>query len=107
MELYVKFMFSLTLGLVGLSVVFVTLFETIFSDWDPSLEIGTWWHNYTHHRAGVETVLAEDILFELEGRRQGGSARPSARSIVRRREILRDVSEAERRLSSPQTVEIL
>jgi len=107
MELYVKFMFTLSVGLVGLSLVLMTVLETMLAHWDPVVDVRRWWRRHAHHRSGVEAVRAEDILSELEGRRHGAAARAYERPIDRRREVLRDVSEAERRLASPETVEAL
>lgn len=101
MELYVKFMFTLTVGLVGLSLVLITVLETLLAHWDPVVDIRRWWRQTTHHRSTVDAVRAEDILSELEGRRHGASARLYERPVDRRREALRQVNEAERRLSDP------
>ncbi len=107
MELYVKFMFTLTVGLVGLSLVLITVLETLLAHWDPVVDIRAWWRETTHHRSGVANVRAEDILSELEGRRSGAPVRAYERPVDRRRESLRDVNEAELRLASPQSVEAL
>jgi hypothetical protein len=104
MQLYVKFMFTLTLGLAGVGLVMKTVIETLFSDWDPVVDARRWWKNATHRHSGIESVRAEDILQELEGRRRGDAPRPPARAIDRRRQSLRDVAQAEERLSSPASV---
>jgi hypothetical protein len=52
----------------------------------------------------LEHVRAEDILQEIEGRRKGLPAPAPARAIDRRRESLRDVDEAENRLTSTAAV---
>ena len=104
MELYVKFMFTLTLGLVGVGLVMKTVLETLFSDWDPAQDMRRWWKSYSHRSSALDHVRAEDILQEIEGRRHGAVPRPPALSIDRRRESLRDVDEAENRLSSTAAV---
>ncbi len=101
MELYVKFMFTLTVGLVGLSLVLMTVLETLLAHWDPVVDLRRWWRQYAHRSSGVEAIRAEDILSELEGRRGAAAAREPERPIERRREALRRADEAERRLADP------
>jgi len=103
MELYVKFMFTLTVGLAGVGLVMKTIFETLLYDWDPVVDMRRWWKVHSHKSSAVEHVRAEDILQEIEGRRQG-APRPAGRAIDRRRESLRDMDEAESRLSSTAAV---
>jgi hypothetical protein len=102
MELYVKFMFTLTVGLVGVGLVMKTIFETILYDWDPAVDLRRWWKQHAHRSSAIEHVRAEDILQEIEGHRRG-ALQPS-RPIDRRRETLRNVDEAETRVSSPAAV---
>ena len=110
MELYVRFMLTLTIGLVGVGLVLVTLLESVLREWDPVLDISRWWRELTQSRMGSESVRAEDILFELEGHREDRyvyATRPPARAIDRRREVLRDMRAADQRVSSPDFVEAL
>ena len=58
MELYVKFMFMLTVGLVGVGLVLTTLIETVFSDWDPFVDFQIWWGLHAHGRARASSVRA-------------------------------------------------
>ncbi|MBI4423080.1 MAG: hypothetical protein HY554_05105 [Elusimicrobia bacterium] len=37
--MFLRFMFCLGLGLVGLSMVLMTVIDTLFSDWDPAHEL--------------------------------------------------------------------
>lgn len=37
--MFLRFMFCLGLGLVGLSMVLMTVIDTLFSDWDPAREL--------------------------------------------------------------------
>ncbi len=96
--MYVKFMFSLTVGLVGVGMVLKTLLETILHDWDAVREIQNGWHALFRARPYAESVRAEDILMEIE--RDHAKRRMPERSIDRRREALRDIREAEDRLTS-------
>jgi hypothetical protein len=108
MELYVKFMFTLTVGLAGVGMVIMTLLETLFSEWDPVHDFRHWWRHHHYGRSNAGSVRAEDILSELEARREGRyiAATPS-RTLDRRREVMRDMREAELRASSPRIVEAL
>jgi hypothetical protein len=106
MELYVKFMFTLTAGLVGVGLVMLTVIETLFSQWDPVSDVSRWLRQHAHGRPNAGSVRAEDILSDIEARRSGRHAAPS-RTLDRRREVLRDLAEAESRASSPRTVEAL
>lgn len=99
MEMYVKFMFTLTVGLVGVGMVLKTLLETILHEWDAVAEARAGWHSMFRARPYADSVRAEDILMEIE--RDHVKRRQPERSIDRRREALRDLREAEDRLSSP------
>ena len=109
MEMYVRFMLTLTIGLVGVGLVLVTLFETLLHDWDPVVAFRRWWREMAH-RTAAQSIRGEDILSELEGRRSSRyeyAARPPARAIDRRREDLRDMRASDKRVSSPDFVEAL
>ncbi len=99
MELYIKFMFTLTVGLMGVGMVLKTLLDTLLHDWDVVREIKAGWHALFHARPYADSVRAEDILMEIE--RDHVKRRMPERSIDRRREALRNIREAEDRLSSP------
>jgi hypothetical protein len=104
MELYVRFMFTLTMGLAGVGLVLKTVFETILSDWDPVVDLRRWWKAYAHRSSALEHIRAEDILQEIERRRHGAVPRAPVLALDRRRESLRDVNEAENRSSSTAAV---
>jgi hypothetical protein len=107
MEMYMRFMLTLTIGLVGVGVVLMTLLETLLHEWDPIVGMARWWRELAHSRTGAASVSAEDILSELEGRRQNRyvyAARPPSRAIDRRREVLRDMRTTDPRASSPEFV---
>jgi hypothetical protein len=109
MEMYMKFMITLTFGLLGVGVVLITLMETLLREWDPVVDFNRWWHDISH-RSHTGSVRAEDILSELEGRRQNRyvyATKPPAREIDRRREVLRDMREADKRVSSSDYAEAL
>ena len=106
MQLYVKFIFTLSLGLLGLGMVLTTLLETVLRDWDAPRELRRWWRHVTHARAHASSVRAEDILLELEHAQKEHryERRLPAGSIDRRREEMRAIREAEERLASPSAV---
>lgn len=86
MELYVKFMFTLTVGLVGVGMVLKTLLETILHEWDMVREAGDAWNALFHaRRPYASSVRAEDILMEIEAGKQGG-----VEDFQRRREAMRE-----------------
>jgi hypothetical protein len=99
MEMYIKFMFTLTVGLVGVGMVLKTLLETILHEWDAVAEMQAGWHSMFHARPYAESVRAEDILMEIE--RDHAKRLIPAHELDRRREALRDIREAEDRLSAP------
>lgn len=108
--MYTRFMFTLTIGLVGVGLVLMTLLETLLRDWDPVVDLRRWWGEIAHRHPGAASVRAEDILSELEGRRRDRyvyATRPPARAIDRRREELRGMREADQRVASPDFVEAL
>ena len=105
--MYTRFMLTLTIGLVGVCLVLMTLFETLFSAWDPVRETRLLWRKLTHGRSGSGSIRAEDILSEIEGRRKSRSAyepHAPARAIDRLRDDLRDMREADQRVASPDSV---
>jgi len=103
MQLYIKFLFTVSFGLLGLGMVLTTLLETVLHDWDIPREVRRWWRHLNQSRSHAEGVRAEDILLEIENNRKEHryERRPPTRLIDRRREALREVREAEERLSSP------
>jgi hypothetical protein len=109
MELYVKFMFTLAIGLVGVGVVLMTLLESALRDWDPVLEVRHRWRELARRRSAA--IGAEDILAKLEGRRRSNrfvyAEQPPARAIDHRRADPRDMHESEQRVASPDFVEAL
>jgi hypothetical protein len=109
MQMYVKFMFTLGIGLLGVGIVLTTLLETVLQEWDAARDFSRWLKALSHGRPHVADVSAEDILLELEkGRVEGRyQRRAPSRSIDRRREALRDIREVEHRLSSPAAPELV
>lgn len=106
MQLYVKFVFTLSLGLVGLGLFMTTLLEVVLREWDAPREIRRWWRHLTHARAHASSVRAEDILLELEHAQKEHryERRLPAGSIDQRREDMRAIREAEERLAAPTAV---
>ncbi len=102
--MYVKFMFTLTVGLVGVGMVLKTLLETLLHEWDVVRDAQVAWNSMFNARSHAE-LRAEDILMELE-RDQAKRLVPE-RSIDRRREALRGVREVEERLSLPSAPEVV
>jgi hypothetical protein len=107
MEMYVRFMLTLTVGLVGVGIVLMTLLETLLREWDPVVDMRRWWREISHRHPGSGSVRAEDILSELEGRRQNRYIYATKPPVDRRREALREMRAADKRVSSPDYVEAL
>lgn len=103
--MYVRFMFTLAAGLTGLGFVLTTLLESVFNDWDPIRAARRWWRRLGHGRSRAPLVSAEDILQELEGRSRYERPAPQGQ-LAQRREVLREMREAEARLASPEAVEV-
>ncbi len=101
--MYIKFMFTLTVGLVGVGMVLKTLLETILHEWDAVREIQNGWNAMFHARPYADSVRAEDILMEIE--HDYAKRHIPQHSLDRRREALRDIREAEDRLSAPSIPE--
>jgi hypothetical protein len=106
MEMYVKFMFTLSVGLVGVGMVLKTLLETLFAEWDVVRDMRRAWNYAFHSRHHAALVRAEDILMELE-RDNAKRRMPEGSTLDRRREALRDLREAEDRLAVPQAPEVV
>jgi hypothetical protein len=98
MELYVRFMGTLTIGLIGFGFLMTTLFETLLLEWDPAHDIRRWWRRMSASRSHASAISAEDILLQLQTQRAGIGAAPRYSTIDRRRDALRAVSDAEQRL---------
>ncbi len=103
--MYIKFMFTLTVGLVGVGMVLKTLLDTILHEWDAVREIKNGWQSLFNPRPYADSVHAEDILMEIE--HNYNKRRLPERAIDRRREVLRDIREAEDRLSLPAVAEVV
>ena len=106
MQLYVKFMCALAVGLAGIGMTLKTLLETLFLEWDPAQDARAWWRHLSHARPESARVSADEILKALEGREGRYEPRPAG-GLERRREALRVVREADERAASPEPVEAL
>ncbi|OGR46009.1 MAG: hypothetical protein A2X37_09490 [Elusimicrobia bacterium GWA2_66_18] len=101
MQLYARFVFTLSIGLLGLGMVLTRTLETILHEWDAPRELNLWWRRLTQCHSHAADVRAEDILIELTYKERRYERRSSAGSIGRRRKAMREVREAEDRLASP------
>ncbi|MEK7389766.1 MAG: hypothetical protein AAB036_08705 [Elusimicrobiota bacterium] len=106
LELYVKFMFTLSVGLVGVGMVLKTLLEALFAEWDAVRAVQRAWYFYFHSRPHAALVRAEDILMELE-RDHVERLKSESSTLDIRRAALRDMREAEVRLKVPQASEVV
>lgn len=101
MALYIRFMFCLAVGLVGLGIVLKTIIETLFHDWDLFAEIGEAWRAWMRGEDTSKHARVEDLLLDRELDKAENDA-PSLRMLDERRKQLREVAAVESRLKRPQ-----
>lgn len=97
MVLYVRFVISLAIGLLGLGLVLKIVMDQLLTDWDAAAAIREWWRG----RAAAKDIRAErteDVLLEIEKAKTTGV---SMRLIDRRREQLNELASVEKRLQMP------
>lgn len=74
--LFIRFIFCLGVGLVGLCMVLLTVMETLFADWDVAHELKLAWRRNRHFlRHMFDRTPEEDALIH---RRINAYGRPSA-----------------------------
>ena len=108
MELYIRFVFTLAVGLVGAGMVLKTLLDSLLEPWDLGGDLRRGWRWLNSTRRHVERIRAEDIIMELE-RREGIVPRLSQAQVdtlEQRREALRAMREAEERRMPLPVIEI-
>lgn len=96
MELYIKFMGTLALGILGVGLVLKILLETLFNEWDAINDLHDRFQAWISGKHQVELLRPEDILLEAEKR---GEPRNSSRLVDIRREQLRQLDEVDARLA--------
>lgn len=79
LELYIRFMITLAVGICGCGVAMTTLFETILRDWDPAQDLRRWWRVRMRSRSDAADIQAEDLLGQLHSRRVGVVVTPGER----------------------------
>ena len=98
MEMYIKFMTWLTVGMFGLGMVLKVLMDELLNDYDAPAALGQWVRDVASNRSLMHHHRAEDMLMEME---KAKTTEGAVRRIDQRREQLRELASVERRLSAP------
>lgn len=101
MTMYLKFVGTMAVGMLGIGLFMKILLDKLFVDWDAFDDMETYVKDAYRGRRMHHVHLTEDILMEKE------KARPtelSTRLIDKRREALREIDEVEHRLHGPVEV---
>ena len=99
--MYLKFMGTMAVGMLGIGLFIKVLLDKLFVDWDAFDDLEHYVKETYKGRRMHHVNLTEDILMEKE------KARPyelSTRLIDKRREALREIDAVEHRLSGPVEV---
>jgi hypothetical protein len=95
-----RFMTSLTFGLIGIGLVMKVLLDRVFHEWDAVADGVALAKRVWRGRSMTTHLRAEDILMEAE-RSRSESKPASSRLIDQRREQLNAMREVEIRLNAP------
>ncbi|MBI5631017.1 MAG: hypothetical protein HY921_09050 [Elusimicrobia bacterium] len=95
MEYYLRFVITLSIGLVGLGLVLKVLLDELFSDWDLFGELGDWLRGTYQGRGLAHVERTEDVMLEIE---KSKVIPLSTRMIEKRREQLEEIAAVERNL---------
>ncbi len=98
MTMYLKFVSTMALGMLGIGLLMKVLLDRLFVDWDAVEDLETYVKDTYRGRRMHHVHLTEDILMEKE------KARPtelSTRMIDKRREALREMDAVESRMHAP------
>ncbi len=101
MTMYLKFVGTMALGMLGIGLLMKVLLDRLFVDWDAVEDLETYVKDAYRGRRMNHVHLTEDILMEKE------KARPTeltTRMIDKRREALREMDAVEHRLHAPVEV---
>jgi hypothetical protein len=102
MALYVRFMFSLTVGLFGLGLVLTIVFDELSGDWTAARAAHAEVSAYFAERARRHDAVAERARRELERART--TTDPAVRQLQQRREELNELASVERKLQAPRGI---
>ncbi len=100
MTLYVRFIFCLAFGLLGLGLVLTIVLEEFFGDWNAARALHAELSGYLADRARVGDEVAARLRRELE--RASNTTAPGVRQLQQRREQLKELASIERRLQAPR-----
>ncbi len=95
MELYIRFVVTLALGLLGVVMVLKVMLDGVFNEWDAVADLGYFFrHGFQNRWVASERV--EDVMLELEK-----SKTPTLTTSIyeKKRQQLEELSAIESRLS--------
>lgn len=98
MDLYLRFMASLALGLLGLGLVMKISIERLFSEWDAFADLKAFIIRLYHGHGFLTTMRTEDVLLEAE---KGKEQVVSTRLVDARRQELQEIDRVENQLAQP------
>ena len=101
MTFYVRFIFSLAVGLCGLGLVMTIVLDELFGDWNVGVAIHDWLSEFFARQSDIHRRHGADLRREIEKAR---TTAHNARLLQQRRERLRDLASVESRLVAPRGV---
>lgn len=97
--MYMRFLLTLSFGLVGMGLVMKILLENLFHDWDAGAAFSKFLDKLVNGKPmATQSLRAEDLLMEAEKNKDFVG---SSRLIDKRREQLNEINEVETRLNAP------
>ncbi len=98
MDLYIKFMSTMAVGMLGAGLVLKVLLDELFLEWDAVAEAQTWFKTVSEHKGFFARLeRAEDAMMEAEKSR---AVTVNTRLLDERRQQLNQLSAVEKRLGS-------
>ena len=105
MDLYIRFLFTTSLGLLGISQVLTILIDGLFSEWDAFAEFGAYLGElYAGDEKALILERAEDVMLQIE---KDKIVPKSTRLLQQRRAQLREIDEVEYQLSHPHAAPVI
>ncbi len=97
MELYLKFITTLTFGLLGIGLVLKVLLDGLFHDWDVGADFRAFTKRISRSKSQI-FQKTEDVLIDLE---RDKPRELTTRLVDQRRQELRELAQVEGRLHDP------
>ena len=98
MDLYIKFMSTLAVGLAGAGMVLKILLDELFIEWDAFSDLMGWFRSVSEHKGWLARLeRAEDAMLAAEKRK---TITVNTRMLDERREQLNQLSQVDKRLGA-------